>query len=91
MSFQPIDLKFLKLQQHDSLKHSYGWLQGKVVHFLRHNLVFCKVICFYMLLTWHENNSFQIFWLDLDFQLEEEDIYKTKLQHIYTKYIVMDF
>ncbi len=30
-------------------------------------------------------------WLDLDFQLEEEDIYKRKLQHIYIKYIVMDF
>jgi hypothetical protein len=66
MSFQPMDLKFLKIQQHDSFKHSYGWLQGRVVHFLCHNPVFCKMLCFYMLLTWHKKNSFQIFSLDLD-------------------------
>jgi hypothetical protein len=24
MSFQPMNLKFLKIQQHDSLKHSYN-------------------------------------------------------------------
>jgi hypothetical protein len=29
--------------------------------------------------------------LDLNGQLEEKNIYKTKLQHVYTKYIVMDF
>jgi hypothetical protein len=81
ISFQPMDLKFLKIQQHDSLKHIYGWLQSRVVHFLCHNLVFSRVTCFYMLLTWYKNNSFQILWLDLDFQLEEEEIYKTKLQH----------
>ncbi len=44
-----------------------------------------------MQLIWHENNKFSNFWLDLYFQLEEEDIYKRKLQHIYTKYIVLDF
>ncbi len=38
-----------------------------------------------------ENNNYSNLWLDLDCQLEEEYIYKTKLQHIYTKYIVMDF
>jgi hypothetical protein len=53
MSFQPMDLKFFKIQQHDSLNHSYGLLQGKVAHFLRHNPIFCKVTCIYMLLTWH--------------------------------------
>jgi hypothetical protein len=45
MAFQPMDLKFLKIQQRDSLKHSYGWLQGNVVHFLRHNPIFYKVAC----------------------------------------------
>jgi hypothetical protein len=44
-----------------------------------------------MLLTWHKNNNFLIFSLDLDFQLEEKDIFLKKMQHIYTKYIVMDF
>jgi hypothetical protein len=28
-----------------------------------------------MLLTWHKNNIFSKFGLDLDFELEEEDIY----------------
>jgi len=61
-----------------------GWLQGKVAHFLRHNLVFCKVACIYMLLTWHKNNNFSNFWLDLDCQLEEKDIYKKIFCYIYT-------
>jgi hypothetical protein len=47
--------------------------------------------CIYMLLTWHKNNNFLNFCVDLNFQLEKENIYKKKLQHIYTKYIVMDF
>jgi hypothetical protein len=68
-----------------------GWLQGRVAHFLCCNPFFCKMACIYMLLTWHKNNNFTNLWLGLDFQLEEEDMYKTKLQHKYTKYIVMDF
>jgi hypothetical protein len=32
-----------------------------------------------MLLTWHKKNKFSKFWLDLDCQLEEEDIYKLKI------------
>ncbi len=44
-----------------------------------------------MLLTWHKNNNFLNLWLDINCQLEEEDNYKKKLQHVYTKYIVMDF
>jgi len=83
MSFQPMDLKFFKIQQHDSLKHSYGWLQGKVAHFLRHNLIFCKVTCIYMLLTWHKNNNFPKFWLYLYCQLKQKKIYK-KNCNIYT-------
>jgi hypothetical protein len=70
---------------------SVGWLQGRVAHFLRCNLVFCRVACIYMLLTWHTNNNFPNLWLDLDCQLEEKDIYIKQLQHIHTKYIVMDF
>ncbi len=42
-----------------------------------------------MLLTWHKNNNFPNLQLDLDCQLEEKDIYKKKLQYIYTKYIVI--
>jgi hypothetical protein len=53
-----------------------GWLQGKMVHFLRHNLVFCRMVCIYMSLTWHENINFLNLWLDLDFQLNKEDVYK---------------
>jgi hypothetical protein len=64
---------------------------GKVTHFLHHNPIFYKVACIYKLLTWDKNNNFPNLWLDLDFQLEEKDIYKNKLQHIYTKYIVMNF
>ncbi len=30
-----------------------GWFQGRVVHFLSCNLVFYRVVCIYMLLTWH--------------------------------------
>ncbi len=67
------------------------WLQGKVVHFLCHNQIFCRLACIYMLLTWHKNNNFPNLWLDLDCQLEIENIYKRKLQHIYIKYIIMDF
>jgi len=66
------------------------WLQNRVVHFLCRNLVFCKVACIYMLLKWHKDNNFPNLWLGLDFQLEE-DIYKNKLQHTSTKYIVMNF
>ncbi len=71
--------------------HLVGWLQGRVAHFLRHNPIFCKLACIYMLLTWHKNINFPNLWLDLDFQLEEENMYKRNLQHIYTKYIIMDF
>jgi len=53
-----------------------GWLQGKLVHFLCHNLVFCRVTCIYMLLTWHKNNNFSNMWLDLNYQLELKDINK---------------
>jgi hypothetical protein len=63
---------------------SFGtWLQSKVVHFLCCNLIFCKVACISMLLTWHNNNKISNLWLDLDFQLEEENIYK-KNCNIYT-------
>jgi hypothetical protein len=51
-----------------------GWLQGRVVHFLRRNLIFCRVVCIYMLFTWHKDNNFPNLWLDLGCQLEEEDI-----------------
>jgi len=45
-----------------------------------------------MLLSWHKNNNFLDLWLNLNFQLEEEDIYKkTFVAYIYAKYIVMDF
>jgi hypothetical protein len=44
-----------------------------------------------MLLTWQKINNISNLWLDLDCQLEEKDIYKKRLQHIYTEYIVMDF
>jgi uncharacterized membrane protein len=73
------------------LKITYGWLQGRVAHFLHYNLFFCRLTCIYMLLAWHKNNNFSNLWLDLNFQLEKEDIYKRKLQCIYTKYIAMDF
>jgi hypothetical protein len=67
------------------------WLQSKVVYFLCCNPVFCKVSCIYMLLTWHKNYNFPNLWLHLDFQPEKEDIYKKFLQHIYTKYTIIDF
>jgi hypothetical protein len=70
---------------------SRRWLQGRSTHFLHHNPIFCRVVCIHMLLTWHKNNNFSNLWLDLDCQLEEENIYLKKLQHIYTKYIVKDF
>jgi hypothetical protein len=57
-------------------KHHDGWLQGKVAHFLHCNLVFCRVACIYMLSTWHKNNNFSNLWLDLNFELEKENIYK---------------
>ncbi len=57
------------------LSSSKGWLQGRVAHFLRHNLVFCRMACIYMLLIWHKNN-FPNLKLDLDFQFEKILIYK---------------
>jgi hypothetical protein len=68
-----------------------GWLQSRVAHFLHHNPIFYIMMCIYMLLTWHKNNNSPNLQLDLNCQLEEENIYKKKLQHIYTKYIIMDF
>jgi len=64
-----------------------GWLQGRVVHFLCHNLVFCRMVCIYMLLTWHENINFLNLWLDLDFQLTKQTsikIYATYIHQIYS-------
>jgi hypothetical protein len=43
-----------------------------VVHFLHYNLVFYRVACIYMLLTWHKNNNFSNLSLDLDYQLEKK-------------------
>jgi hypothetical protein len=63
-----------------------GWLQGKVVHFLCHNPVFCKVTCIYMLLTWHKNNKFSNMWLDLNYQLELEYINKKIATYIHQIY-----
>ncbi len=54
---------------------SFGWLQGRVGHFLVRNPVVCKLVCIYMLLTCHKNNIFSNLWLDLYFHLEEEDIF----------------
>ncbi len=56
--------------------HSGGCMVYRVAHFLCHNLVFYKMACIYMLLTWNKNNYFPNFWLDLDFQLEKKHIYK---------------
>jgi hypothetical protein len=66
------------------------WLQDKVAHFVCRNLVFFKMACIYMLLTWHKDNNFPNLLLALDFQLEE-DIYQKHLQHTSTKYIVINF
>jgi hypothetical protein len=74
--------------------HEMWWRGGCKVGWLTFCITiqfFCRVACIYMLLTWHKNNNFPNLWLDLDFQLEEEDIYKKILQHISTKYIIMDF
>jgi hypothetical protein len=38
-----------------------GWLQGRVAHFSHHNLVFCRVACIYLLLTWHKKVIFQFY------------------------------
>ncbi len=69
-----------------SLQSVGGWLQGRVVHFLRHNSFFCRVACIYMLLTWHKNNNFLNLWLDLDCQLEEKKFYKKIVTYIHQKY-----
>jgi len=73
------------------IDESRGWLQGRVAHFLCRSPIFCRVVCIYMLLTWHKNYNFPNLCLDLDCQLEEIKMYLKKLQHIYIKYIVMDF
>jgi hypothetical protein len=39
-----------------------------------------------MLLTWHKNNNCQNLWLHLDFQFEEEDIYKNIVTYIHKIY-----
>jgi len=55
------------------------WIQKSMAFFLIFKFkkwfcAWCKVMCIYMLLTWHTNNNFPNLWLDLNFQLEE-DIY----------------
>ncbi len=47
-----LDAKFL------CVKITRNRLQGKVAHSLCCNLVFYKVACICMLLTWHKNNHF---------------------------------
>jgi len=43
---------------------SFGWLQGKVAHFLYRNPIFCKVVWIYMPLTCHiKTITFQIYGL----------------------------
>jgi hypothetical protein len=39
-----------------------------------------------MLLTWHKNNNFLNLWLDLDYQLEEKDMYKKNATYIHQIY-----
>jgi hypothetical protein len=39
-----------------------------------------------MLLTWHKNNNFPNLWLDLDYQCEEEDIFKKIATYIHQIY-----
>jgi hypothetical protein len=39
-----------------------------------------------MLLTWHKNNNFPNLWVDLDFQLEEENILKKIATYIHQIY-----
>jgi hypothetical protein len=63
-----------------------GCLQGRVVHFLCRSIIFSRVVCVYMLLTWHKNNNFPNLWLDLDYQFEEEDIYKKIATYIHQIY-----
>ncbi len=60
--------------ENPSISTLKGWLQGRVVHFLHHNLIFCKVACIYMLLSWHKRKNFPNLWLNLNFQLEEETL-----------------
>jgi hypothetical protein len=60
-----------------------GWLQGVVAHFLCHNLVFCRVACIYMLLTWYKNNNFPNLWLDLDCELKKKTFLKTFATYIH--------
>jgi len=42
----------------------------KVVHFLLHNVIFCKASCIYMLLTCHKINNMPNVLLNFKFQLE---------------------
>ncbi len=44
----------------ESIPDVFVWLQGRVAHFLHRNLVFCRMVCIYMLLTWHKTIIFQI-------------------------------
>ncbi len=57
-----------------------------MVHFLRDNLIFCRMACIYILLTWHKNNIFPNLWLKLDYQFEEEDIYLKNCIYIHQIY-----
>jgi hypothetical protein len=73
LKFESCGLKVLMFCE--SIFDVFGWLQGRVAHFLHCNPFFCRVVCIYMLLKWHKNNNFQNLWLNLDCQLEKESIY----------------
>jgi hypothetical protein len=50
--YQNLDYKSSALKNSDfpSWLITSRWLQGRVVHFLHHNAIFCKMPCIYMLL-----------------------------------------
>jgi hypothetical protein len=52
------------------VENCIGWLQGHMIHFLHHNIFFCKFLCIYILLTCHKISNMPDFLLDLNYQLE---------------------
>jgi hypothetical protein len=62
-----------------------GFTQKLMKSFGYMNTLCCSA-WIYMLLTWHKNNNFPNFWLDLYCQLEKEDIYKKIATYIYQIY-----
>jgi hypothetical protein len=68
---QPMDEGIVESFKMENKEKNVGMESGckvRWVIFLSHNVVFCKVLCIYILLTHHKINNILNLWLDFQFK-----------------------